>query len=276
MAQRRAKDALRELNLRPSKTRGQNFLIDPAVIGAIVDFGNPSSADHMVEIGPGLGALTEPLSRIGKLSVIEIEEKFCAELGGRFPGIEVVNSDVRKVNFSRFGSNLLVFGNLPYAFSTDIVFHLIDNAESISRAVLLLQKEFAERMAAAPGGRDYGVLSISCQLKADIGLGPIITGNCFHPPAGVDSRLVEMKFLSQCRYPIADMVWFKKVVRASFLQRRKKLVNSLMSSGFFSRERVDQGLTTCGIDPGRRAETLEIAEFVRMAEALSPQSRDQA
>ena len=123
--EKRAKDSLRQLRVRPSRERGQNFLIDPAVISTIVDFGNPLAGQALVEIGPGLGALTEQLHRIGPLTVIEIEDRFCQDLRVRFPDITVVSQDVRSVAFSGLGKDLVIFGNLPYSFSTDIVFHLV-------------------------------------------------------------------------------------------------------------------------------------------------------
>lgn len=263
----RAKDSLSRVSVRPSKERGQNFLIDPDVINRIIAFGAPTAGETTIEIGPGLGALTKELIKVGPLTVIEIEEKFCQELS-QYPEIAIVNQDVRTVDFAQFGRELVVFGNLPYSFSTDIIFHLIDNRDYLNRAVVMLQKEFADRMGAAPGGRDYGVLSISVQLFCDIALGPLVTGDSFHPPTKVDSRVLQMTFLKEPRYQIADMLWFKRVVKAGFLQRRKKLVNSLKASGFFSGEQVAKALEQSGIDGSRRAETLSILEFVRLSEAL--------
>ncbi len=268
MKQKRAKDSLKELSVRPSKQRGQNFIIDPSVIGTIVDFGSPAATDKLVEIGPGLGALTEELQKVAHLTAIEIEPKFCEDLRQRYPNIKIVNQDVRQVEFSSLGEGLTVFGNLPYAFSTEIVFHLIDSFHSIKRAILLLQKEFAERMAANPGGKDYGVLSISCQLWADLKLGPVIRGDAFHPRANVDSRLVELSFLPSCRYQITDLVWFKKVVKAAFLQRRKKIVNSIMAAGIVRREALMEALARASISPDCRAEMVSISAFVALSEEL--------
>ena len=264
----RAKEKLRSLDVRPSKERGQNFLIDDSVIQSIVGFGAPKAEENLVEIGPGLGALTRELAKFPKLSLIEIEEKFCAELAAEFPKVKIVNRDVREVPFSDIGSDLVVFGNLPYVFSTEIVMHLVANAQVITRAVLLLQREFAERLASPPGGREYGRLSIATQLWADLELGPIIPGTSFHPPTSVQSRLVSLKFLKKPRVEIRDQVWFEKVVKAAFSKRRKKLSNSLFASGYLAKERIDAALTQAGIDPGRRAETLSISEFVALAEAL--------
>jgi 16S rRNA (adenine1518-N6/adenine1519-N6)-dimethyltransferase len=246
----RAKDTLEDLGVRPSKGRGQNFLIDDAAIGAIVAFGDPQPEETLVEIGPGLGALTKALSRLPRLTVIEIEPRFCEELAAKFPGITILNEDIRMVDLSEIGDRLVVFGNLPYSFSTDIVFHLVEHAPWISRAVLLLQREFAERLAAPPGGKSYGVLSISCQLSAEVRLGPVIKGDSFHPPTQVDSQIVELKFRKEPLVPQAEQFWF-----------------------LFTPQQIAEALGKADIDGGRRAETLSIAEFIRLAKVLAPSLR---
>lgn len=265
---RRVKQSLRELNVRPSKQRGQNFLIEPAVLDTIIDFGAPAKGESLVEIGPGLGALTERLAGFGlPLTVIEIERSFCADLEARIEGISVICSDVLDVNLSTLGDTVTVFGNLPYKFSTDIVFHLLAHSKSIRRAVLLLQKEFVDRMTAAPGGKIYGRLSIACQLLADVRSGPIIGGTSFHPPTQVDSRLVELVFLPQPRFQIDDLKWFNSVVRVAFSNRRKQLINSLkplVRGDIVLRDILEH----CEVDPSRRPETLSIEEFVRLSEGL--------
>ena len=266
----RAKDQLRHLNVRPSKSRGQNFIIDPEVIQAIVDFGAPRPEESILEIGPGLGALTKVLRAVAPLTVIEIEQRFCDELM-KMDGVTVIQSDVRLVDFSEIGEHLVVFGNLPYSFSTDIIFHLMTFASHIERAVLMLQREFAERLAAPPGGKDYGVLSISCQLSATVRLGPVIPGIAFHPPTEVESRLVELRFPSPPPYAVRDLFWLKRVVSASFIMRRKMLKNSLKGSQIVPGDVVDRALAAVGIDPKRRPETLSINEFITLAEALAGQ-----
>ena len=266
----RVKDKLDRLAVRASRRRGQSFLIDGSVLDEIVRFGCPQPADRLVEIGPGLGALTERLCRIAPLSVIEIEAAFCGELGQRFPHIKIVNEDVRSVDFAQFGGDLVVFGNLPYSFSTEIIFHLIDQRALIKRALLMLQREFAERLAAPPGGRDFGVISVTSQLWADFELGSVVPGSAFHPPARVESRILRMTFLREPRVPVSDARWFRRVVQAAFSRRRRKLFNSLKSSGLFSGELVREALLACGIDGGRRAETLHLSEFADLAEKLKP------
>lgn len=259
---------LRRLGVRPVKEKGQHFLIDSGVIEEIVRFGDAKPGERLVEIGPGLGALTQALYESGSLTAIEIEPSFCLKLKQKFPKARIIQADVRNVDFSAIGSNLVVFGNLPYAFSTEIVFHLLEHRSSIQRAVLLLQKEFAERMAAPPGGRVYGALSVNCQVSADITLGPVVPGNAFQPPTAVQSQVVALHMLPQPRVPPEEKPWFRKVVEAAFFRRRKKLSNSLTASGLFSKERVIQVLSSLNIDPGRRAETLSLNEFIRLAIAL--------
>lgn len=265
--QPRAKDMLRDLGVVPTKQRGQNFIIDPNVLQQIIEFGSPKQGDHLVEIGPGLGALTEKLVLYdANLVVVEIEEQFCRPLKEKFPSIQVHQGDVRQVDFSTFGTELIVFGNLPYSFSTEIIFHLLDQGAAIKRAVLMLQREFAERVAAAPGSRTYGAISVNAQMRADVRLGGIISGESFHPRANVESILLELKILEKPRFQIENVEWFRRVVQAAFLQRRKKLKNSLLASGIFSnQEGVQQVLEMAQIDPGIRAEALTIEEFARLA-----------
>lgn len=264
----RVKQSLHRLEISAKKSLGQNFLIDPTVLDLIEQFCPINLTDQIVEIGAGLGALTERLVQCQSLAVIEIESKFCLELQRRYPGINVINADVRAVDFSKLGRDLVVFGNLPYSFSTEILFHLLGQANCIRRAVLMLQREFVERMAAQPGGKSYGALSVACQLRSNVRLGPLVAGSCFHPPTKVESRLVELVFLPSLRYLVTDLPWLERVVKASFSRRRKKLINSLTGSGLFPKELVKQVLAQLEIAAGRRAETLTIQEFVQLAELL--------
>ena len=263
--EQRVRDRLGAMKVRPDKGLGQNFLIDSSAVDEIVRFGAPAADDNLLEIGPGLGALTKELSCFPNLSLIEIEEKFCADLRRRFPAANVINEDVRLVDLSQLGENLVVFGNLPYSFSSDIVFLLVDFAAVIKRAVLMLQKEFVERLCAHPGGRDYGMLSISCQLWAEARPGPVIGGDSFHPPAKVDSQLVELVFSKEPRCQIGDMFLFKRIVAAAFFRRRKKIANSIRASGAFPGLPLEECFERAGIDPNRRAETLSIEEFARLS-----------
>lgn len=264
------KRALQRLDVRPTRTRGQNFLIQPAVLDSIVAFGEAAASDDIVEIGGGLGALTEKLAALQprSLTVIEIEPKFCVELQARFPSVHVIEGDARTIDYSRFAPGSKVFGNLPYAYSTEILFRLIEGSRSLPRATLLLQREFVDRIAAAPGGRDYGTISVMVQLVADVQRGLIVSGSSFHPPTEVESRVVSLQFLATPRYEVADRSWLRRVVKAAFHQRRKKISNSLRSLGNMEPQSILEALSECQIDPSRRAETLSVEEYVRLAASL--------
>ena len=274
------KQSLRSLNVRPTKTRGQNFVINPNIIKAIIDFGSPKPTENIVEIGPGLGALTDLLHQTNpNLALVEIEEEFCLELQKKYPEIKIFNEDARKFDFNEYsekllsGSPITVFGNIPYIFSTEIVFHLLSFPKKINRFVFLLQKEFAQRMSAVPGSKQFGVLSVMVQVICDTRLGPIINGDQFFPPTKVQSQVIECTMRANPLVPIEDHAFFRRVVKASFHQRRKKIANSLLSGGFLkegvsNKEIVESALERAKIDSGRRAETLSVEEFIMLAKEL--------
>jgi 16S rRNA (adenine1518-N6/adenine1519-N6)-dimethyltransferase len=265
---RRQKDTLLDLDVRPSKARGQNFLTRTEVIDAIVSFAQAPASSHIVEIGPGTGALTERIASAQKLTLIEIEPKFCSFLQERFPHAMIRNQDARTIDFASIGEQLFVFGNIPYSFSTEILFQIVRCRASVSSAVLMVQREFAERVAAQPGGREYGSLSVAVQVYADVELGPIISGDCFHPPTAVESQVMKLSFLERPRVDIGDPDHFEKVVRGAFAQRRKKVVNSLLSCGRWSREQIVSALLAAGISPDTRAEQIDIPRFAALAREL--------
>jgi 16S rRNA (adenine1518-N6/adenine1519-N6)-dimethyltransferase len=149
------------------------------------------------------------------------------------------------------------------------VFHLIKHRSQVKQAVMMVQKEFAERLAAPTSTRAYGSISVSAQLFADIELGIIVPGDAFHPPTEVQSRVMKLSFLKTPRAHVRDYDFFQVVVRASFSQRRKKLINSLMSQGRWPKERILQALESAGISPDVRAETLSVEAFARLAECLT-------
>jgi 16S rRNA (adenine1518-N6/adenine1519-N6)-dimethyltransferase len=264
----RAKDTLRDLNVRPTKERGQNFLIRPEIPQAIVEFGNVPPNAQVVEIGPGTGALTEHLAGYKNLTLIEIEPSFCQHLATKFPHAKIINADVRTVDLSTIGSDLYVFGNIPYVFSSEIVFHLIKCRSQVKQAVMMVQKEFAERIGASTCTRAYGSITVSAQLFADIELGLIVPGDAFHPPTEVQSRVMKLTFRETPRAEVPDYEFFQVVVRAAFSQRRKKLPNSLMSQGRWTKERVLEALAKAGISPDVRAETLSVEAFAALTDAF--------
>lgn len=259
---------LERLEVYPSKGRGQNFLIDDRFLDSIIDFGKPATGETLVEIGPGLGVLSKELARITPLVAIEIEPKFCEFLRSELPEIEVLEEDIRLVDFGELGDKVVVFGNVPYSLSTEILLHLIGQASVLSRAILLLQLEFAERIAAEPGSRKYGSISVATQLWCQTRLGPVAEGDCFYPPADVTSRLLELRFSDEPRYGVRDQITFQSVVRTGFNQRRRKLQNALLNGNLWTREQLEQAFDAVGISGEQRAESLSVKQFADLSNAL--------
>jgi 16S rRNA (adenine1518-N6/adenine1519-N6)-dimethyltransferase len=256
---------------RPRKRFGQHFLHDPGVIRRIVDAVNPSPGDHLVEIGPGRGILTRPLLATGAtLTVIELDRDLAARLaelpeaGGR---LTVVQGDALQADLAHHappGVRLRLVGNLPYNVSTPLLFHLLRQAGHIRDMHFMLQKEVVARMAAAPGGREYGrltvMLAMACQVEPLFNVGP----GAFHPPPKVWSSVVRLTPWSEPPVPLPDPARFAELVRRAFSARRKTLRNAL--AGFVP----EDVMRAAGVDPGVRAETLEPAAFARLAALPAP------
>jgi 16S rRNA (adenine1518-N6/adenine1519-N6)-dimethyltransferase len=248
----------------PRKRFGQHFLVDQALIEAIVREIAPRPGEPLVEIGPGLGALTQPLlERCGALTVIELDRDLAARWRQR-QGVTVVESDVLKVDIGALadtaGQPLRLVGNLPYNISTPILFHLLPVADRVRDQHFMLQKEVVERMAAAPGGKDYGRLSVMLQWRYDIESVLDVPPEAFDPPPRVDSAVVRMLPLAQP--PAVDEEVLSELVTVAFSQRRKLLRHSL---GRWLEQRGFGG----AFDLLRRAEEVPVAEYVALARALS-------
>lgn len=264
------KDLLSDLNVIPSKDFGQSFLVDPSKVSDILDFASISEDCNLLEIGPGLGALTRELYSVNKnLSVIEIEKNFSNFLKQEFPKLNVVNEDVRTVEFDQFGDNLIVFGNLPYVFSTDILFKLISEKHLIKRAIVMFQKEYAERLFAKPNSKKYASLTLQVGVHANVIPGPIITGDRFYPEVKVESQVVEIRFRDSSLCPDSAMFYFQRLVSASFFRRRKKILNSIKLSKAFNELELSK-LKECDVfEPNTRAEAVSIDDYVEIAKSMS-------
>jgi len=248
----------------PRKRFGQHFLADGAVIAAIVSAIDPRPGEPLVEIGPGLGAMTDPLvERCGRLTVIELDRDLAARLRRRAE-LDVVESDVLQVDFAalaaRVGAPLRVVGNLPYNISTPILFHLLQAVDHVADQHFMLQKEVVERMAAAPGSKDYGRLSVMLQWRYDIENVLEVPPEAFEPPPRVDSAVVRMQPLREV--PRIAPALLEELVAVAFSQRRKLLRHTL---GRWLEQRGFAG----EFDVQRRAEEVPVAEYLRLAEALS-------
>ena len=248
----------------PRKRFGQHFLADSAVVEAIVAAIDPKPGEALVEIGPGLAALTQPLvERCGRLTVIELDRDLAARLR-RHASLEVIEADVLTVDFAALaaarGRPLRVGGNLPYNISTPILFHLLGAAAHIVDQHFMLQKEVVERMAAGPGGKDYGRLSVMLQWRYHIEPVLDVPPEAFDPPPRVHSAVVRM-IPWPAPAPV-DLPLLQALVAAAFSQRRKLLRHSL---GRWLEARAFSG----AFDLQRRAEEVPVAEYVALAQAVA-------
>ena len=248
------------------KRFGQNFLVCRGTIAKIVDAIAPSRSDRVVEIGPGLGALTEPLlERLDHLHVVEIDRDLIARLKDSHPPerLTVHEGDALDFDFGRLGTDLRVVGNLPYNISTPLLFHLASFAGVVRDMHFMLQKEVVDRMVADPGTSDFGRLSVMLQYRFHMERLFVVPPGAFNPAPKVDSAIVRLIPKPAAELTARDEALLAKLVLAAFGQRRKMLRNNL-------REFVDEaGLEAAGIKPTARAEELGVADYVRLANALA-------
>ena len=253
---------------RPRKRFGQNFLHDPVVIGKIVSAVNPAREDVLFEIGPGQGAITMPLlAAAGELSVVELDrdligplQRKCADVGK----LMIHNADALAFDFCQFAEDvpLRVVGNLPYNISTPLLFHLLEQHRCISDMHFMLQKEVVDRMAASPGSRQYGRLSVMLQYRCRVTPLFTIGPEAFDPPPKIESAFVRLEPYAHPPLQVSDEAVFEKLVKQAFSQRRKTLRNTL-------RDMLDaEAMTRLGIDPSARAETLAIQDFATLSNHL--------
>jgi len=253
---------------------GQHFLRDAGIARAIVDLVAPTPRDRVLEIGPGEGALTADLARrAGHVTAREVDRDLAARLRARnVPGVEVLDADARTWDYGALvrpdGGRVLVVGNLPYSVGKPILEALVTARTAVDEMALMLQREVAERLAAPPGGKVYGSLSVLTQLYCDVRLALRVPPSAFRPPPKVDSAVVHLRVLPAPRVTMRDERRFSVVVRAAFAQRRKMLANTLAAGLGLPLETARERVTQAGIDPRRRAETLTIDEFAALAEEL--------
>ncbi len=251
---------------RPRKRFGQHFLTDPGVVDAIISAIAPSEDDVIVEIGPGLGAITRSLAtRAGALHAIELDRDLAARLVREFAtnsSVTVHEADALNFDYAVLGPSLRIVGNLPYNISTPLLFQLLRYSARIVDMHFMLQKEVVDRMAAAPGSKAYGRLGImlGCHFQIDALFD--VDKSAFDPPPEVTSAVVRLAPLPAGTYVIEDEARLSRLVAQAFSQRRKTIRNSL-------RNVADEALLeSVGIDPGLRPEAIAIAEYVRLANTL--------
>ncbi|HEY8341629.1 MAG TPA: 16S rRNA (adenine(1518)-N(6)/adenine(1519)-N(6))-dimethyltransferase RsmA [Calditerricola sp.] len=267
--------------VRPKKSLGQNFLVDRRVLERIVAAAELDRETAVLEIGPGVGALTEFLARAaGKVVAVELDRRLLpvlAETLAPYPHVHVVYGDFLDLDLPAFfaehfagWAKRAVVANLPYYVTTPILFKLVEAREDVPLCVLMVQKEVAARLAAQPGTKDYGALTIAVQFYAEVDYVMTVPKHAFVPRPQVDSAVVRIRRRPAPLAAVPDERLFFRVVRAAFSQRRKTILNNLahnLEKGG-SRAAAQALLEASGIDPSRRAETLSIAEFVRLTQRL--------
>jgi len=254
---------------RARKRFGQNFLSDPNIIRKIIDAIRPVAGETVVEIGPGLGAMTDPLvGRLGHLHVVEIDRDLIARLHERYAAeqLTIHEGDALKFDFGTLGAPLRVVGNLPYNISTPLLFHLAGFAAQVRDMTFMLQKEVVMRMVAEPGGDDYGRLSVMLQYRFRMARLFDVPPGAFRPAPKVTSSIVRMVPLPPEALGAKDEALLERIVAAAFGQRRKTLRNTL-------REFLDEAdFAALGLDPGLRGERLTVADYVAIANHVAPRA----
>ena len=266
-------------NISPKKQLGQNFIIDPAFTEKIIKCAGILPEDIILEIGAGLGALTIPLARRArKVIAIEKDRQIIPILNTEvlvsgLSNVSIIEKDILSVDINALiedmGGKIVVMGNLPYNISSQILVQLIRSREGISRAVLMFQKELAHRITADSGCKDYGRLTVMLRYCADIRKVIDAKASLFFPKPKVDSEILELKFKKEIEHKAVDELFFFKVIKSGFGNRRKTLKNALVASELnIDPDTAKRLLEKSGIDPIRRAETLTVEEFVRLSNNL--------
>jgi len=253
---------------RPRKRFGQNFLHDQNIISAIISAAELKETDHVLEIGPGQGALTQRiLPHVATLDIIEIDRDLAQGFVERNDDKLTIHiGDALRLDWQqvlRF-DNYKLIANLPYNISSQVLFKIIEHRRHFERMVLMFQKEVGDRLRAQPGSKQYGALTVMCQLWFDVSRVVLVPPSSFRPPPKVMSEVLKFERLEQARVHVDDPIFFQRVVKASFAQRRKTLRNCLSAAGFSS-SNIETAQVEAEIDMQRRGETLSIQEFADLA-----------
>ena len=273
-ARREAREALAAAGLRPRKRWGQHFLCDPSVARRIVDTAELGPRSVVLEIGPGLGALTEELAaRGGRLYLVEIDAGLATRLAERYAGnprVRVIEGDVLALPLAEMvrEPSVTVVANLPYNVAMPVLFRLLDLRARFPRAVVMLQREMAARLAARAGSSEYGVTSVLVQAFAEVRIAFGVSRRSFLPRPEVDSAVVDIRWSLRPRAEVGDVALFRDVVRAAFGQRRKMLRNALAALAARRGLAAEAVCARAAIAPTARAETLDLAAFARLAGAF--------
>jgi len=278
----RTKEIIAKYKFRFSKSLGQNFLVDGNTIDKIIRAGDISEDDNILEVGPGIGTLTQMLCQdAGKVLAIEKDRDLIPILKNDtlkdYENLTVLHGDILKGNLKEiindaFGSeSFKMVANLPYYITTPIIMRFLEEDLPVSDIVVMIQKEVAERIEAVPGTKSYGALSVAVQYYAEPEIMGIVPKHVFIPAPKVDSIIIRLRVRKEPPVVLQDKKLFFETVKASFAMRRKTLYNTLRKALPYGDEVVSKSLETAGIDPKRRGETLTIEEFARLSNEIYKQ-----
>lgn len=271
------KDILDQYGFKFSKRLGQNFLIDGNIINKIVDAADIDQNSGVIEIGPGFGTLTQCLcKRAKKVVAIEIDQSLRAVHDATVPydNIRLIYDDFMKIDVDKIieeefhGMDVKLVANLPYYITTPIIMKILEDKYKISKIVVMVQKEVAQRLNAKPNTKEYGAISLAVQYRADTKIAMIVPSSVFMPRPKVDSAVIALDILKNPRINVEDEKMLFSVIRASFGQRRKTLLNSLSSNLSCPKEMIKEVLENVNIDPGIRGETLTLEEFGAISDEI--------
>ena len=269
-------EVIQKHNFSFKKSFGQNFLIDSHVIEKIIRAAEIGQEDNELEIGPGIGTLTQYLAEAaGRVVAVEIDEKLIPVLGetlAEYDNVEVINQDILKCDVDSIfeGRPFKVVANLPYYITTPIIMGLLEGKSHFDSLTVMIQKEVADRMKAGPGTKDYGALSLAVQYYAEPYLAANVPPNCFMPRPAVGSAVIRLKRRETPAVAVKDEKLLFKLIRAAFMERRKTLLNAVKNSQELDipKERVEEVLTDLGIDTRIRGEALNLQQFALLADSL--------
>jgi 16S rRNA (adenine1518-N6/adenine1519-N6)-dimethyltransferase len=273
------KDIIKHYNIKPRKKLGQSFLLDQNIIKKIATAAEITKEDIVVEIGAGIGVLTENLAQASrKIIAVELDENLVEVLREKlasYSNVEIYSGDILKYDFNLilniYKCKIKVIGNVPYNISSPLIFRLLSYRSVIKGFVLMLQKEVVQRLVAAPNNKSYGVPSVLLQMFASVEKIFDVPASCFYPRPKVESAVIRGAFLDKPLMELADESFFAQLVKTSFAQRRKMLINNLKKSKLLvdiEEEKIIENLTYAGIDGKRRGETLSVIEFGQLSNVL--------
>ena len=276
-------DIIKKHNLKLTKSLGQNFLNDDSIVKKIVDAAEIDSETLVLEVGPGIGSMTKEMAaRAAGVVAIEIDRYLIPALNdnlSEYSNISIINKDIMKVDNEAIISeykekynakNVMVVANLPYYITTPIIMKFLEEVKGIDKMVFMVQKEVAQRMVSRPGIKDYGALSVAVQFYSSPQIVFDVPPHCFIPQPEVHSTIIRLDILSEPPVKVLNKDMYFKLVKASFGQRRKTLVNALSNSGFFkkNKEQVKQILENMGLKENIRGEVLSVEQFGELSNLL--------